>query len=116
MIDLNIFEVIVGPVVSDKAYRLNKTQKKLALLVHPQANQPLIKQALQRLFDVKVDSVNIIVRKGKMRRSGRREIQGSLTKIAIVTLAKGYSLDLFDQSGSSVVAEKQQTDSEKSND
>lgn len=113
--DLNIFDIIVGPVVSDKAYRLNKTQKKLALLVHPQANQPLIKKALQRLFDVQVARVNIIVRKGKVRRSGRREIQGALTKIAIVTLAKGYSLDLFDQGSGAVVAEKQYADTGTNN-
>ena len=114
--DLTIFDIIVGPVVSDKAYRLNKTQKKLALHVHPHANQPLIKKAIQRLFDVQVEKVNVIVRKGKMRRNGRREIQGTLTKIAIVTLAKGYSLDLFDQGGSSVMAEKHHTDAEKNND
>lgn len=114
--DLNIFEIIVGPVVTDKAYKLNKTLNKLALLVHPQANKPLIKKALQRLFDVKVKNVRIVVRKGKMRRAGRREVHGPLTKKAIVTLAKGYSLDLFDQSGTSIVAEKQQADTQKNND
>lgn len=114
--DLNIFDIIVGPVVSDKAYRLNKSQKKLALLVHPHANKPLVKQALKRLFDVEVEDVRIVVRKGKLRRVGRREIQGALTKKAIVTLAKGYSLDLFDQGGSSVVAERQQAEIDKNND
>ncbi|MFI5333095.1 MAG: 50S ribosomal protein L23 [Candidatus Babeliales bacterium] len=114
--DLNIFDIIIGPVVSDKAYRLNKTQKKLALLVHPQANKPLIKKALQRLFDVQVEDVRIVVRKGKIRRAGRREVQGTLTKKAIVTLAKGYSLDLFDQGGSSVVAEKHQAGIDQHND
>ena len=105
--DLNIYDVIVGPVVTDKAYKLNKGLKKLALLVHMHANKPMVKQALEKLFNVKVEDVRILVRKGKVRRVGRREVQGSSTKKAIITLAEGYSLDLFDQSGASMVTGKQ---------
>lgn len=95
--DLNIHDVIRGPVISDKAYKINKQLNRLVLKIHPDANKPLVKQAVERLFDVKVDKVNIIVRKGKERMSRRQVVVGKLTKKAIVTLKEGYSLDLFNQ-------------------
>lgn len=99
--DLSIYDVIQGPVVTDKAFWLNQKMKKLVLRVHPHANKPMIAEALEKLFDVKVDSVRIIVRKGKLRktRRGREMTQGSTTKKAIITLAEGSSLNLFDQAG-----------------
>jgi large subunit ribosomal protein L23 len=102
--DLTIYDIIQGPVITDKAYKLNKGRKKLVLRVHPQANKPLIKEALKKLFNVEVDDVNIINRKGKIRRVGKRVIQCSGAKRAIITLAEGYTLDLFDQGGASVVS------------
>lgn len=95
--DLNIYEIIKGPVATAKAYQLNKDLKKLVLNVHPQANKPAVKKALEALFAVKVDSVRIIVRKGKNKRAQRHTFKGTLTKKAIVTLAEGYSLDLFER-------------------
>ena len=102
--DLTIYDIIQGPVITDKAYKLNKGRKKLVLKVHPHANKPLIKEALKKLFNVEVDDVNVVNRKGKVRRVGKRVIQCSGTKRAIITLAEGHTLDLFDQGGSSVVA------------
>jgi large subunit ribosomal protein L23 len=101
--DLSIYDVIIGPVISEKAYKLNKLFKKLALKVHPQANKPMVKEAIERLFSVKVDSVNIKVRKGKNKRVRGRAISGKLVKNAIVTLAEGYSLDFIDQAGGNIV-------------
>lgn len=95
----SIYNVIQGPIVSDKAYKLNKDARKLVLVVHQDANKPLVKEALKKLFNVEVEDVNIQVRKGKKRRVGRRETEGSDKKIAYVTLKEGYSVDLFDQAG-----------------
>lgn len=104
--DLTIYEIIQGPIITDKAYKLNKKLKKLVVRVHPHANKALVKKALETLFDVKVSDVNIAVRKGKYRNSGRRKnVQGPLVKKAYVTLKEGYTLDLLDQSGASVVAQ-----------
>lgn len=97
--DLNIYDIIRGPVVSDKAFSLNKALNKLVLKVHPHANKMQIKEALQRLFNVKVEKVNTLRRKGKVRRVRRIESQGATTKRVVVTLKEGYSLDLFDQGG-----------------
>ncbi|PKN03631.1 50S ribosomal protein L23 [Candidatus Dependentiae bacterium HGW-Dependentiae-1] len=105
--DLTVYDIIVGPVLTDKAYTINKNLKKLVLRVHPKANKPLIKEALEKLFNVKVDSVRVIVSKGKLRRVGKFETCGSLRKKAIVTLKEGHSLDLLDQAGMTKVAGEQ---------
>ena len=100
--DLTIYDVILGPVVTDKAYKLNRDLKQLMLRVHPHANKPMIKQALTRLFNVVVSDVRVSVRKGKVRKVGRKTVVGPKTKKAIVTLAPGYSLDFFEQTSTSV--------------
>jgi large subunit ribosomal protein L23 len=100
--DLSIYDIIQGPIISDKAYKLNKKFKKLVLKVHPHSNKVLVKEALERLFSVKVDKVNMSTRKGKHKRLRGKSFTGSLVKKAIVTLAEGYSLDLFDQAGGQV--------------
>lgn len=109
--DLSIYDIIQGPVVTDKAVRMNQQLKKLVLRVHPQANKPMVAEALEKLFDVKVDNVRIIVRKGKFRkaRRGRIVTQGPTIKKAIVTLSAGQSLDFFDQAGQ--VADMVETES-----
>lgn len=95
---LSVYEIIKGPVVSDKAYMLNQKHKKLVLYVHPQANKPQVKQALEHLFKVKVEKINSLCRKGKeFLTRNRVKKQKSLRKRMIVTLKEGYSLDLFDQ-------------------
>ncbi len=95
--DLTIYDVILGPVVTNKAYKLNRDLNTVKVRVHTHANKPMIKQALHKLFNVEVDAVRIVVRKGKKRRVGRRTVVGSKIKKAIITLAKGYSLNFFDQ-------------------
>lgn len=94
---LNIHEIIKGPIVSEKATLLNQKLNKLVLKVHPQANKMQIKEALQRLFNVKVDKVNTLNRAGKSYRVRRTIMQGSTTKRVFVTLKDGYSIDIFGQ-------------------
>lgn len=96
-LNLSVFDIIKGPVVSEKATLLNQKLKKLVLTVHPQANKVQIKDALQRLFDVKVEKVNTLNRAGKSYRVRRTIFQGATTKRVIVTLKEGYTIDLFDQ-------------------
>ena len=104
--DLTIYDIILGPVITEKAYQLNKDLKKLVLKIHPHANKRQVKEALEKLFDVKVKGINTLSRKGKQRRVGKRTTTGSLTKIAFVTLAEGYSLDLLDQAGTGAVSQE----------
>jgi large subunit ribosomal protein L23 len=92
---LTIYDIIKGPVISDKAYRLSSRLQQLFLRVHKDANKKLVAEALEKLFNIKVDAVRIQVRKGKSRMIKRRLIHRPDEKRAIVTLAEGYSLDLF---------------------
>ena len=86
-------DVIIAPVVSEKSYNLID-EGKYTFLVDPRANKTEIKIAIEKIFDVKVASVNTINRKGKSRRTrfgiGKRKD----TKRAIVTLREG-SIDIF---------------------
>lgn len=100
---LSVYQIIKGPVISDKAYNLNQRLKKLVIEVHPQATKIEIKQALERLFQVKVEKVNTLRRKGKVRRVKRILHSQATEKRVMVTLKEGYSLDLFDQSSSARV-------------
>lgn len=111
--DLSIHDIILGPAITDKAYRLSKRYKKVVFKVHPHSNKPMIKQAVEQLFDVKVDDVRVINRAGKVRRVGKRVVQGPDIKKAIITLKEGSSLDVFDQAGAGVVSSDQAAQTSK---
>ena len=93
---LSIYNVLQGPVLTDKARDLSQNKKTLVIRVHPQANKPQIKQAIERLFNVKVKNVRTVVRKGKekLNRKNRATIVGATRKHAYINLASGYSLDM----------------------
>jgi len=100
---ISMYDVILGPVMTDKAYALNRKEQKLVLKVHSAANKPLVKEAIERLFDVKVKNVNMMIRKGKFHRlRNGKTIQKSSMKKAIVTLKEGYKVDIWDQPGVTV--------------
>lgn len=93
--DLTLYDIIKGPRITEKAYRLNQTAKKLVLEVHPKANKPLVAEALKKLFNVEAEKIGIIVVKGKRRRVGRFFTEGKTRKKAIITLKEGQSVDLM---------------------
>ena len=86
-------DILIAPVVSEKSYSL-LDENKYTFIVDPRANKTEIKIAVEKVFGVKVDSVNTINRKGKSRRTkfgiGKRKD----TKRAIVSLREG-SIDIF---------------------
>ncbi len=90
-------EVLIRPIVSEKSYGLQE-QGAYTFLVHPDASKPEIHDAVQRLFNVKVAKVNTLNRKGKATRNRRTGKAGKRpdTKRAIVTLAAGEHIDLFE--------------------
>jgi large subunit ribosomal protein L23 len=94
--ELSIYDIIQGPVVSDKAYQQNQKLQKLVLEVHMHANKPLVQEAVEKLFGVHVLKVAILIRKGKRRMTKSRIVtQDKTCKRAIVTLKPGYSINLF---------------------
>jgi len=86
-------DILIAPVVSEKSYNL-LDEGKYTFIVDPSANKTEIKIAIEKVFSVKVASVNTINRKGKTRRTrfglGKRKD----TKRAIVTLREG-TIDIF---------------------
>ena len=86
-------DVLLAPVVSEKSYGL-MDEGKYTFLVAADANKTEIKIAVEKVFDVKVSSVNTINRKGKTRRTRYGLGKRKDTKRAIVTLREG-SIDIF---------------------
>jgi large subunit ribosomal protein L23 len=86
-------DILLAPVVSEKSYGL-LDEGKYTFIVDPRANKTEIKIAVERVFNVKVDSVNTLNRKGKTRRTKFGLGKRKNTKRAIVTLKEG-SIDIF---------------------
>jgi large subunit ribosomal protein L23 len=87
------YDVIVSPVITEKATNLSELNK-VVFRVAPGATKPQIKEAVERLFDVKVLAVNTLVTKGKEKVFRGRKGRRSDVKKAIVTLAQGQSIDV----------------------
>lgn len=92
-------DVILEPVVSEKSYALLE-QGVYTFKVHPDASKPEIHDAVEAIFGVKVVKVNTLNRRGKRKRNRRTGTWGKRpdTKRAIVTLAPGERIDLFEGS------------------
>ena len=87
-------DVLIAPVVSEKSYSLLDANK-YTFLVHPDANKTEIKIAVEKIFNVKVTSVNTLNRAGKTRRTRYGIGKRKNTKRAIVSLAEGHRIDIF---------------------
>ena len=90
-------DVIIEPIVSEKSYNLLE-ENVYTFKVHPSASKPEIKDAVESIFGVRVTKVNTLNRKGKRKRNRRNFTYGQRpdTKRALVTLAEGDSIELFD--------------------
>jgi large subunit ribosomal protein L23 len=88
-------DVILRPVISEKSYEM-LDENKYTFIVDPRANKTHIKQAVEHIFDVKVLSVNTMNRQGKRKRRGLVVGKRPDTKRAIVTVAPGDRIELFD--------------------
>ena len=89
--------VILKPVISEKSYDLIEANQ-YTFLVHPSASKPEIHDAVEAIFEVTVLKVNTMNRQGKKVRNRRtgKVGQQATTKRAIVTLAEGDSIELFE--------------------
>lgn len=87
------YDVIVSPVITEKSTAASE-QNKVVFRVRRDATKPQIKAAVERLFDVKVESVNTLVRKGKSKVFRGTRGRQSDVKNAVVTLAEGQRIDV----------------------
>jgi large subunit ribosomal protein L23 len=88
-------QVLIAPVVSEKSYSLIEGNK-YSFRVHPNAHKTQIRQAVEELFDVKVEGVNIVKVRPKPKRRGlHRGIKPGWKK-AIVQLREGDRIEIFE--------------------
>jgi large subunit ribosomal protein L23 len=87
------YDVIVKPVITEKA-TVASEHNQVVFRVTRNATKPQIKEAVEKLFDVKVKNVNTLVRKGKLRNFKGRRAMLSDVKNAVVTLEEGHRIDV----------------------
>ena len=87
------YDVILSPVITEKATMASEYNK-VIFKVAKHATKPQIKEAVEKLFDVKVKSVNTLTRPGKVKVFKNRLGRQSDFKRAIVTLEEGQRIDV----------------------
>ena len=92
-IDPRHYDIIVAPVVTEKATMASE-HNKVVFKVASKATKPQIKEAVEKLFDVKVRSVNTLVRKGKTKAFRGTFGSQSDVKRAVVTHEEGQRIDV----------------------
>jgi len=90
----NYRNIIKAPIITEKSADLAQNSNTIVFSVDPKANKTQIKQAIEKIFDVKVESVNTINVKPKKKRVGRYVGKTNRMKKAIVKLKEGSSIEL----------------------
>jgi large subunit ribosomal protein L23 len=94
-VSLHPNEVLIAPVVSEKSYSLI-SDRKYTFRVHEDAHKTQIRQAVEQLFDVQVQSVNIVKVQSKPKRRGMTVGRRPGWKKAIVQLREGNEIEIFE--------------------
>jgi large subunit ribosomal protein L23 len=94
-VSLHPNQVLLAPVVSEKSYELIE-QRKYSFRVHPDAHKTQVRQAVEELFDVRVQGVNIVKVQPKPKRRGLVRGQKPGWKKAIVQLREGETIEIFE--------------------
>lgn len=93
----NPYDVLLAPIITENTMDLSY-DRKYSFRVDPRANKHMIKDAVEKVFDVKVIGVNVMNVKGKPKRQGRTFGYTSKWKKAIVTLSKdSKEIDFFNE-------------------
>ncbi|MBQ2947055.1 MAG: 50S ribosomal protein L23 [Bacilli bacterium] len=90
----NYRDVIKAPIITEKSATLSENGNIITLSVDPKANKTQIKQAVEKIFNVKVEKVNTVNVKPKTKRVGRYTGLTNRKKKAIVKLKEGSSIEL----------------------
>lgn len=90
------FSVILRPVLSEKSNELRETAKRYVFEVHKKATKKEISLAVSKMWNVKVEKVTTLIRRGKVKRRGNKVSAPVSSKHAYVKLAEGQKLPLFE--------------------
>lgn len=88
------YDIIKGPIITEKSSEIAQNNNQITLSVDTKANKIEIKDAVEKLFNVKVESVNTINVRPKKKRVGRYPGKTNKVKKTIVTLKEGSSIEL----------------------
>ncbi len=88
-----LYQVLLAPIVSEKATFLADKREQVLFKITPSATKPEVKAAVEMIFKVQVESVQILIQKGKKKRSGKISGRRSDVKKAFVSLAPGQEIN-----------------------
>lgn len=88
-----LYEVIVSPHVSEKSTKLADSEKQFVFNVIPSANKIEVKQAVEKIFNVKVENVQMSRKQGKVKRRGQIVGRRNHSKKAFVRIAKDQDIE-----------------------
>ena len=91
--DQRLFQILLAPIVSEKSSRMADKNRQVAFEVRTDANKQEVKAAVEKAFEVKVESVQIVNVRGKIKRFGSLPGQRRDWKKAYVRLKEGFDLD-----------------------
>ena len=94
---IDIYNVIKKPCLTEKGMILQEENNQVVMKVNAKANKIQIKQAVEHLFNVKVDKVRTANMHGKKKRIGTHFGQRPDWKKAVITLAEGHKIDFLEQ-------------------
>ena len=95
--ELNTYDIIKGIVNTPKSVALRKDFGKVTFWVDKLSNKVMIRHAIETIWEVKVDNIRVVNLHGKTKTVGRKSCKMPDKKKAIVTLKKGYKIDLPEQ-------------------
>lgn len=94
---MNYTQILLKPLISEKATMAKETANQVIFFVHPKANKIEVRKAVEEAFKVKVEAVNMIRQRPRLRtKLGRAVGKESGFKKAYVTLAEGEKIELFE--------------------
>ncbi|MBX3319931.1 MAG: 50S ribosomal protein L23 [Nitrospirales bacterium] len=93
---VDMHRILVQPLLTEKITGLREKTNTVGFVVHPEANRVQIKQAVEALLKVKVEKVNLMNVRGKVKRLGRFSGKRSDWKKAFVTLKAGEKLEMYE--------------------
>lgn len=90
-----LMNILLAPIVSEKSSRLADASRQFVFKVMKDASKPEVKRAVELMFDVKVDNVQIANMRGKVKAHGRSIGRRSDWKKAYVTLSEGHDIEFM---------------------
>lgn len=92
----DLYHAVVRPVVTEKSSAAYGARQEYAFMVEPDATKPQIKEAIERLFDVRVKKVRTAQQRKKARSMGKTKGTRARWKKAYVSLREGDTIEIFE--------------------